>query len=628
MQQFLLAMLTSVLAQQPAQQPTFKSGVNLVEVDVVVTNQAGQPVRGLGQADFEVTEDGKPVTISTFLAVDLAAAPPGSPIPPADRSGTAIASNDQPEDGRVILIVLDDYHVRFDAGFAVRTRAVARALIEQLGPSDLAAVMPTSGRTSMQAEFTGDKARLIGAIDRFFPQAESTVSAGTAEARMAQSLGTKIGGGMGFIDEIKARWAMEAMSNAAKGLAQIPHRRKTVLLVSEGIPASVEEIVSGRSASAAWASLREFILTAQRSNVAVYPVDPCGLSAECSTAAQQNLRTLAESTGGFAVVNTNKPEDAVEQIVAENGTYYLLGYVSPAPLNDGRRHRIRVKARVPDVEVRARSEYWSERRAAKRQTHDAPVDNLVGSPIQTRGLTLRVAAVPAPLASSPGASIIVAIELPAKDAVAAGSVDFSVLAIDVAGKIQARQRFNNTFEGKGTAVAGWVRLRTHIPVKPGPYLIRVAGVGADKVQGSVYTEITVPKFDQDLVLGGLSLTTPVAVPLVNAKQAPPAPDLSPLATSDIPAGMPITASVPIRISSTAAAKSLTVTATLSRPDGSTLDLASGPSRASGFATSAGEIFRVVLPADLAPGPYRLAVEAISGGERVTRDLRFRVAATE
>src|SRR5687768_2391040 len=199
MQQFLVAMLTSVLAQLPAQQPTFKSGVNLVEVDVVVTNQAGQPVRGLGQADFEVTEDGKPVTISTFLAVDLPAAPPGSPIPPADRSGTAIASNDQPVDGRVILIVLDDYHVRFDAGFAVRTRAVARALIEQLGPSDLAAVMPTSGRTSMQAEFTGDKARLIGAIDRFFPQAESTVSAGTAEARMAQSLGTKIGRGMGFI---------------------------------------------------------------------------------------------------------------------------------------------------------------------------------------------------------------------------------------------------------------------------------------------------------------------------------------------------------------------------------------------------------------------------------------------
>ena len=179
MQRFLLAVLTSLLAQQPAPQPTFKSGVNLIEVDVVVTNKTGQPVRGLGQADFEVTEDGKPVTISTFVAVDLPAAPAGSPIPPPDRSGTSIASNDQPEDGRVILIVLDDYHVRFDAGFAVRTRAVARRLVEQLGPSDQAAVMATSGRTSNQAEFTGDKARLLEAIDRFFPQSEATSSAGT-----------------------------------------------------------------------------------------------------------------------------------------------------------------------------------------------------------------------------------------------------------------------------------------------------------------------------------------------------------------------------------------------------------------------------------------------------------------
>ncbi len=480
MQQFLLAVLTSLLAQQPAPQPTFKSGVNLIEVDVVVTNKTGQPVRGLGQADFEVTEDGKPVTISTFVAVDLPAAPAGSPIPPPDRSGTSIASNDQPEDGRVILIVLDDYHVRFDAGFAVRTRAVARRLVEQLGPSDQAAVMATSGRTSNQAEFTGDKARLLEAIDRFFPQSEATSSAGTVAGTMSRALGQPAGGRMGYVEEIKARWAMEAMSNAAKGLARIPHRRKTVLFVSEGIPASVEDIVSSQSANAAWASLREFILTAQRSNVAVYPVDPCGLSAECSFSAQQNLRTLAESTGGFAVVNTNKPEDAVERIVAENGTYYLLGYVSPAPLNDGRRHRIRVKTRVPDVEVRARNEYWADRRPAKPQTPDAPVDALVGSPIQTRGLTLRVAAVPAPLASSPGASIVVAIELPAKDAVAAGSVDFSVLAIDAAGKIQARQRFNNTFEGKGTAVAGWVRLRSHIPVKPGPYLIRVAASGREQ----------------------------------------------------------------------------------------------------------------------------------------------------
>ena len=52
---------SSLLLAQAAHSRPFKSGVNLVEVDVVVTDKAGQPVRGLRREDFEVTEDGKPV---------------------------------------------------------------------------------------------------------------------------------------------------------------------------------------------------------------------------------------------------------------------------------------------------------------------------------------------------------------------------------------------------------------------------------------------------------------------------------------------------------------------------------------------------------------------------------------
>ena len=257
------AVLLLLLAEQPPPQTAFKSGVNLVEVDVVVTGKSGNPVRGLRQEDFEVFEDGKSVDVVSFVAVDLPLAHADSTIPPADRSGTSIRSNDQPEDGRVMLIVLDDYHVRFDAGYAARTRAIARKLVERLGPSDQAAVIATSGRRSMQAEFTDNKARLIEAIDAFFPQSEKGVGGG--------------GSRFGFVSEIKSRWAMDTLSNAAKALAQIPHRRKAMLFVSEGLPVSVEEIVSNRFAASAWDALRDFILTAQRSNVAVYPVDPCGL---------------------------------------------------------------------------------------------------------------------------------------------------------------------------------------------------------------------------------------------------------------------------------------------------------------------------------------------------------------
>src|SRR4029453_5639830 len=113
-----------------------------------------------------------------------------------------------------------------------------------------------------------------------------------------------------------------------------------ILLVSQGLPFSVEEVVTNQNASGAFQSFREFILTAQRSNIAIYPMDPCGLDldAGCSTHSRQNQETLAESTGGFAVTNTNAPERAVDRMVAENGTYYLLGYASPARPYDGKRH--------------------------------------------------------------------------------------------------------------------------------------------------------------------------------------------------------------------------------------------------------------------------------------------------
>ena len=73
---FLPAVLLLLAAQQaPPPKPGFKSGVTVVEVDVVVTDKSGRPVRGLRREDFEISEDGRPVEIATFSAVDVPEAP-------------------------------------------------------------------------------------------------------------------------------------------------------------------------------------------------------------------------------------------------------------------------------------------------------------------------------------------------------------------------------------------------------------------------------------------------------------------------------------------------------------------------------------------------------------------------
>src|ERR1700730_14538348 len=65
------------------QQPSFKTGVQLVRIDVSVLDEKRQPVRGLQASDFTVLEDGQPRPIRSFQAVDVAVStPPIAPIAP------------------------------------------------------------------------------------------------------------------------------------------------------------------------------------------------------------------------------------------------------------------------------------------------------------------------------------------------------------------------------------------------------------------------------------------------------------------------------------------------------------------------------------------------------------------
>ena len=56
-------------AQPP--QVTFSAEVNFVEVHAIVTDRAGRFVKDLSASDFEILEDGRPQTPSTFALIDL-----------------------------------------------------------------------------------------------------------------------------------------------------------------------------------------------------------------------------------------------------------------------------------------------------------------------------------------------------------------------------------------------------------------------------------------------------------------------------------------------------------------------------------------------------------------------------
>ncbi|MEP6592855.1 MAG: VWA domain-containing protein [Acidobacteriota bacterium] len=618
----LLASLLLMLGQQNPPQPAFTSGVNLVEVDVLVSDTSGRPVRGLGRDDFDILEDGTPVEVATFTAVDLPGAAADAPIPSADRSGSSIASNGQADDGRVILIVLDDYHVDFAAGKIATVRAVAMRVVERLGPSDQAAIISTSGRRTEQAEFTTDKGRLAAAIDAFFPQSGSEAGSRASAAKGVR--GGDLSGRFGFIKELQASWTADALSNAAKALATIPHRRKAMLLVSQGLPVSLDELMDNRRASSAAQTAADFILTAQRSNIAVYTVDPCGLedSFNCTPEQRNNLRGIAEGTGGFAVLNTNDPAAGVDRMVEENGVYYLIGYRSPAPPNNGKRHRITVRTRSSDYKVRVRQGYVAPRKSSVPAV-SAPLQALVSAAIQTRGLTMRLAAVPTPLPVRRGSAVAVSIDLLSTDVTGHDSFEVSVVAVDHDGKVRAERHLRSAFAGVPPRVGGWTTVTTRLDLPKGEYQIRAAGVAAGGVRGSVFTELAVPAFTGNLSLGGLSLGF-AAAPTTGPGQA--IGDLLPLipmATGDLRADAQFIAQIPIRVGPKATGP-LTVTAMLLPSDGAPAQLAASSSPAADYAGVSGGVYQVSIPGTLPAGSYRLSIGVVLGRSRASRDMPFTI----
>src|ERR1019366_7090448 len=92
---------------------------------------------------------------------------------------------------------------------------------------------------------------------------------------------------------------------------------------------------------------------AQRANVSVYAIDPNGVdrfgSDIVGNLKQDYLSTMADRTGGFAMLVAKDFAHGVEQIFRESGSYYLLGFQPGFPKENGEFRQVVVRMNRPGL---------------------------------------------------------------------------------------------------------------------------------------------------------------------------------------------------------------------------------------------------------------------------------------
>ena len=316
----VVALAAAPAAQQkpPAAQqktPVFRSNVELINVDVVVSDKDGNAVRGLTQTDFALTDRKKLQTVSTFEEVSheraTAAPSPTTMFPASLRMD--VVDNQSSQADRLILMLVDDLHIW--KGRTDKARQLARDVVTTLGAQASMAVIFTSGENSTQV--TPDRSELITAINKMqgrqsvrrphqavddqkgsrIDPGEKGVAGGDAfgNAALDQVRGSMSSTLQDFEDNMRQ---LQALKDAAAFLRPEDKRRKAFVLISEGMakdmsgifdnsqspcelgtlknPGNAEHIVDFQSTCYHDRALRDAMESMRRSNVTTYAIDPRG----------------------------------------------------------------------------------------------------------------------------------------------------------------------------------------------------------------------------------------------------------------------------------------------------------------------------------------------------------------
>jgi Ca-activated chloride channel family protein len=283
------------------QRPSFRSGVDLVNVNVTVTNRKGEFVTTLGRDDFEIYEDGRKQAIRYFLAGGVSQSVESGP--PAE----------------LHLGVLLDISGSMEGDIGQAQTAAVKFLTTLGDANDITLVdFDTEVRIARYDE--SNFPRLIERIRSRKPEGNTA---------LYDALGV-------YLDN----------ASAEQG-------RKILVLYTDG---------GDNQSNITYADLRKLL---RASDVTVYTIGFFAhVSTSARAPLQMCLQEIAEITGGqfFDPTSMKELEASYEKVKAEISAQYAIGYISTNQRADGSWRKVEIRVVGPerkDLRLRSRKGYFA-----------------------------------------------------------------------------------------------------------------------------------------------------------------------------------------------------------------------------------------------------------------------------
>ena len=415
----MLLVLAGAAAAQAQPSETFIDtlDVQVVEVDVVVTDRNGRPVRNLTRDDFALYVDGEPVEITNFFESELL----GQPGEPPDRTAAPTADAEPSEAeaaadpaSLTVVLYMDDANLfppyrsrllrRLEKAVESWRSLNARFMFARF-VNRLEVVVPPTRDLDAILKAAARRPKGLARAVRNQRSRQFTLEDINVNSRGCQNTGQLVALAETYAVEQANRAAIAAdgLADLTSTLAGIPGR-KAIVYMSDGLPQQPglsafdyiaqdlcpndPRIVPETNAAAQrhdeTRRFQQLTAHANANRVTLFTLDAGGIRTGLSqsmsfdgtapsyqndrlhwTNIQGGLQQLASETGGKALLNSNDLADLLDDVTEQLASTYSLGF-SPDERRSGEVRRLKVDL-APHAAQGRRVEY---RRSYRDKTQD------------------------------------------------------------------------------------------------------------------------------------------------------------------------------------------------------------------------------------------------------------------